>query len=153
MNWLKDKEWLSIIAMLGLTGFFYLLTPAKPEAGASIFPIFLMGLMLALAGFKAVTMLLFPKKKQEEKKGEPQPMWRFWFVLASMIAYVAAVDYIGFYVSSFIFFFGVTLAIQVEERTLRSMAVRLVGVTGFMIFLWILFTKVLMAQLPKGILF
>ena len=154
MSRLKDKEWLSVIAMLALTAFFHVQTPATPEAGASIFPNVLMGLMLAMAVFKTATMLIFPqKKKEEEQTGEPQPMWRFWFVLASMVAYVAAVDYIGFYVSSFIFFFGVTLAIQVEERSMRSIAVRLAVVTGFLLFLWILFTKVLMTQLPKGVLF
>ena len=153
MSWFKDKEWLAVIAMLALTAFFFAQTPARPEAGASIFPNVLMGLMVAMAVFKTATMLMFPQKKKEEQAGEPKQMWRFWFVLASMVAYVAAVDYIGFYVSSFIFFFGVTMVIQVEERTPRTIALRLAVVTGFLLFLWILFTKVLMTQLPEGVLF
>ena len=146
------REWLSVAAMLALTGFFYMLTPAKPEAGASIFPSVVMVMMAALAGCKVITMLLYPHGK-EAKTRERQPLGRFFFVLASMIVYVGVVEYIGFYVSSFLFFFGVTLAIQVEERTARSIVARLAVVTGFLLFLWILFTKVLMAQLPKGLLF
>jgi hypothetical protein len=146
------REWVSVAVMLALTGFFYMLTPARPEAGASIFPNVVMVMMAALAGCKIVTMLLAPQGK-EAKTQERQPMGRFCIVLAAMVAYVAAVDYIGFYVSSFTFFFGVTLAIQVEERTARSIAARLALVTGFLLFLWVLFTKVLMAQLPKGLLF
>jgi hypothetical protein len=148
----RTREWLSVAVMLALTGFFYMLTPVRTEAGASIFPNVVMGLMAALAGIKIVTMLLYPQV-EEEKTQERQPRGRFFIVLAAMVAYVAAVDYIGFYVSSFIFFFGVTLTIQVEERTARSIAARLALVTGFLLFLWVLFTKVLMAQLPKGLLF
>ena len=147
------REWLSVAVMLAMTGFFYWLTPtAAMVHGGSIFPNVLMILMAALAGIKVVSMLLFPQSK-EAKTGERQPLWRFFLVLAAMVVYVAAVEYVGFYVSSFIFFFGVTLVIQVEERSPRSIAVRLAVVTGFLLFLWILFTKVLMAQLPKGIFF
>ena len=147
------REWLSVAAMLAMTGFFYWLTPAAAMVhGGSIFPNVLMILMAALTGIKIITMLLHPQSK-EAKTGERQPLWRFFLVLASMVAYVAAVEYIGFYVSSFVFFFGVTLVIQVEDRSPRSIAVRLAVVTGFLLFLWILFTKVLMAQLPKGLFF
>ncbi|MDR0466392.1 MAG: tripartite tricarboxylate transporter TctB family protein [Deltaproteobacteria bacterium] len=148
----RTSEWPAVAAMLALTGFFWMLTPTRTEAGASIFPNVVMVMMAALVGFKIAAMLLYPQSKETKAK-ERQPLGRFFFVMASMIVYVAAVDYIGFYVSSFVFFFGVTLAIQVEERTARSIAVRLAVVTGFLLFLWILFTKVLMAQLPRGILF
>jgi hypothetical protein len=108
--------------------------------------------MAGFAGIKIVAMLLAPPSK-EAQSADRQSLWRFFFVLAAMVVYVAAVEYIGFYISSLIFFFGVTLVIQVEERSPRSMAIRLAVVTGFLLFLWILFTKVLMAQLPKGVLF
>jgi len=108
--------------------------------------------MAALAGIKIVTMLLYPQSREATTKERLLP-GRFFIVLAAMIVYVAAVDYVGFYAASFVFFFGVTLLIQVEERTARSVAVRLALVTGFLLFLWILFTKALMAQLPKGLLF
>jgi len=152
MSWLKDKEFLSILAMLGLTSLFFVQTPDNAEAGASIFPHVLMWLMLALAAWKSVIMLMFPPKPKEGA-GETQGRWRFWFVALALIAYVWLVEIIGYYAASFLFFFGVTLAIQVEERGPRSIAIRLAVVFGFMMFLYVLFTKVLMVQLPKGMFF
>lgn len=146
------KEWISIVAMLALTVFFHMQMPARPEAGASLFPGLIMALMAGMAGIKAVVLLLAPPVKKAGTT-EPRPLKRFFFVLASIIVYVAMVDIIGFYVSSFLFFFFVTLAVQMEKLTLRSIAIRFIIVTGFLLFLYILFSRVLMAQLPKGILF
>ena len=148
----RTKEWISIIAMLAAVGFFWMLLPARPESGASIFPNVLMGLMLLMAGVKVLTELFYPKDTAK-KAAEKQPMGRFLFILVCLIVYVLVVDYVGFFVSSFIFFFGVTLAVQYEKRTPRSIVIRLIVVTGFLLFLWILFSKVLMAALPKGFLF
>lgn len=150
------KEYLSIVIMLALTGFFYVLTPAEVASGGSIFPKVLMALMLGLALLKLASDLMRPKSKsaaKEEDKEAKANRPRFWIILVSIIVYVIAVDYIGFYVSSFIFFFGLTVAVQYEKRTPRGLAIRLISVTCFMVFLYTLFTVVLLAQLPKGLLF
>ena len=149
------KEWVSVLAMLTLIGFFYALMPANPEAGASIFPIMLMILMGCLAGIKIFTLLAFPDKvKGEKAQAGKEPFWgRLLFVVFSLVAYALAVDYIGFFVSSFVFSFGVSLAIQQEPHTLRSVGMRLLVVTGFLLFIHILFIQVLKAYLPRSILF
>jgi putative tricarboxylic transport membrane protein len=150
------EEYLSIAVMLAVTGFFFVLTPSEVAAGGSIFPNVLMALMLGLTVLKLGSELLYPKPKEAGKEEDTaaKANWtRFWVILASLVVYVLAVDYIGFYVSSFIFFFGLTVAVQYEERTPRALAVRLIVVTCFMLFLYVLFTRTLMAQLPKGILF
>ena len=150
------KEYLAIAVMFAVTGFFFFLTPAEVASGGSIFPNVLMTLMLGLTVLKLGSELLYPKTRQSGKKEDKAAeanRKRFWGVLVSLVVYVLAVDYIGFYVSSFIFFFGLTVAVQYEKRTPRALAVRLVVVTCFMLFLYVLFTKTLMAQLPKGILF
>ena len=150
------KEYLSIGVMLLLVGFFFMLTPSDVTAGGSIFPKVLMGLMAALILVKLVSELATPKSniaKKETDIAAKNNRKRFWVILVSIAVYVLAVDHIGFYVSSFIFFFGLTVAVQYEERTPRALVVRLIVVTLFMLFLFILFTKVLMAQLPKGIFF
>ena len=149
------KEWISVLAMLSLIGFFYALMPANPEAGASIFPIMLMLLMGSLAGIKIFTLLAFPAKVKGEKAqtGEA-PFWgRLLLVVLSLVAYALAVDHIGFFVSSFVFSFGVSLAIQQEPHTLRSIGIRLLVVTGFLFFIYVLFIQVLKAYLPRSILF
>ena len=152
----RIKEWVSVVVMLAATGFFWVQTPEQTAQGASIFPVLVMSLMLALAGIKVATILLFgveEEKKKEIPEDEKPDMRRFWFVVGTLTAYVFAVDYIGFYVSSFVFFFGVSLAIQLEERTVKAMIIRLAVVLGFLYGCNILFTKVLLAQLPRGILF
>lgn len=152
----RMKEYISIIVMFLLTGFFFILTPAEVAAGGSVFPKVLMALMACLIVVKLGSELLTPKSKdikKEEDKAARENRKRFWIILVSITVYVMAVDYVGFYVSSFIFFFGLTVAVQYEKRTPRALAVRLVVVTLFMLFLYVLFTKVLMAQLPKGVLF
>lgn len=152
----RTKEWLSIAVMLALTGFFYKLTPSEVAHGGSIFPNTLMALMLLLILLKVAVELRYPKSKeaaedvdQEAKDNRP----RFWIILCSIVVYVLAVDHIGFYVSSFVFFFGLTVAVQYEKRTPRDLAIRLAVVAGFMLFLYVLFTRILMAQLPKGMFF
>jgi len=150
------KEYLSIAVMLAVTGFFFALTPSEVASGGSIFPNVLMALMLGLTVLKLGSELLYPKPKKaakKEDKAAKDNRKRFWAILLSIVVYVLAVDYIGFYVSSFLFFFGLTVAVQYEKRTPRALAVRLVVVTCFMLFLYVLFTRILMAQLPKGILF
>ena len=150
------KEYLSIVVMLALTGFFYIQTPSEVGHGGAIFPRFLMGILAVLALLKLVTDLLYPQPniaKKDADHAAKDNRKRYWLILVSIVVYVLAVDHVGFYVSSFIFFFGLTVAVQYEKRTPRGLAVRLASVTGFMVFLYVLFTKILMAQLPKGMFF
>jgi len=152
----RMKEWISVVAMLAATAFFWVQTPEQTAQGASIFPVLLMGLMLTLAGIKVVSILVLgveEEKKKEIPEDEKPDKSRFWFVVVALIAYVFAVDYIGFYVASFVFFFGVSLIVQLEPRTPRTVLIRLAVVLGFLYGCNILFTKVLMASLPKGVLF
>lgn len=149
----RSKEWISIGVMLVIPGLFYAYTPDNPEYGASIFPVVIMWLMLALIGIKAVSMLVFAQDGEKKAQGDPPRRGRLWGVMAALTAYVLLVEVIGFYVTSFLFFFGTTLAVQTEERTPRCIAVRFAVVTGLLLFIYVLFTKVLMAQLPEGLLF
>jgi len=149
------KEWLSVIAMLALVGIFYVHTEQQTAQGASIFPNLLMAILAGLAVVKAASLMLF--KTEEEKKeiseDEKPLMGRFILVVVSLIAYAFAVDYIGFFVSSFVFFFGISLAVQLNPRTVKCILIRLVVVLGFLVFCHILFERVLLMRLPKGFLF
>lgn len=150
------KEYLAIIVMLALTGFFYIQTPLEMKAGGSIFPKVLMGVLVVLALLKLATELLYPKlkaTKQDVDQAKKENWKRFWIILASIIVYVLSVEHVGFFVSSFIFFFGLTVAVQYEKRTPRGIAIRLASVTVFMACLYVLFIKILYAQLPKGMFF
>ena len=149
------REWLSVVAMVGLIGFFYVQTPAGAMAGAYTFPNMLMLLLAGLTLAKAASLLLF--KTEETKKEIPEdekPLWgRFALVVVSLVVYAFAVDHIGFFVSSFVFFFGVSLAVQLNPRTVKCVLIRLAVVLGFLGFCHILFSTVLLMRLPRGILF
>jgi hypothetical protein len=149
------KEWLSILVMLIVAGFFYVQLPGTPEAGASIFPVLLMGLMAGFAGIKIVSLLAFPIGRGEKAHDKPPPFWlpRLLFVMASIVAYALAVDYIGFFVSSFVFFMGTSLAVQQEPITLRSIITRLLVAGVFLFVIYVVFIVILKAFLPKSILF
>jgi putative tricarboxylic transport membrane protein len=152
----RIKEYLAIAVMLALVGLFYIQTPSEVEHGGAIFPRVLMGVMVVLTLLKLAAHLLFPQPntaKKDVDQATKDNRKRYWIILVSIVVYAFAVDYVGFYVSSFIFFFGLTVAVQYEKRTPRGLAIRLASVTGFMVFLYVLFTKILMAQLPKGLFF
>ena len=150
------QEYISIVVMFALAGFFYIQTPSEMKAGGSVFPEVLMGALVVLALLKLATELLYPKpkaKKQDVDQAKKDNWKRFWIILVSIIVYVLAVDHVGFFVTSFIFFFCLTVAVQYEKRTPRGIAIRLASVTVFMACLYVLFTKILYAQLPKGMFF
>jgi len=132
----RTKEWFSVLAMLVMTGFFYVQLPNISQAKATIFPFMLMVLMASLAGVKIFTLLLFPPKGKAQTVKEPflANLGRLLFVLFSLIVYALAVEEIGFFVSSFVFLLVVSLAIQQEPRTLRSIFIRLLVTLVFLFF-------------------
>ncbi|MDR1489954.1 MAG: tripartite tricarboxylate transporter TctB family protein [Desulfovibrio sp.] len=145
------KEWLCIAGMLGIIAFFYFQLPDEAEAGSSLFPGMMMFLMLGLTAVKAVTELRFPKRDSGKAK-EPFPLVRVLVVVLAVILYIAAIEPVGFYLSSLLFFFLVTVAVQTTPRTPRALVTRAGLAFGFVIFLYILFTLLLQVQIPKGIL-
>ena len=145
------KEWFSIAGMLGIIAFFYFQLPDRSEAGSSLFPGLMMLLMLGLTAAKAVTELHFPPRDSGAAE-EPFPLVRVLVVILAVILYIAVIESVGFYLSSFLFFFLTTAAVQTTPRTPRVLAVRACLAFGFALFLYALFTLLLQVQIPKGIL-
>jgi hypothetical protein len=153
----RTKEWLSVLVMLVMIGFFYVQLPNIAQARATLFPSLLMALMGFLVGIKVLTLLLFPPKGEAEAQTVEDPLLgrlgRLLFVVASIIVYALAVDYIGFFTSSFVFLLVVSLAMQQEPRTLRCIGIRLLVTVSFLFFIHVVFIQVLKAYLPRSILF
>ncbi|MDR3177121.1 MAG: tripartite tricarboxylate transporter TctB family protein [Desulfovibrio sp.] len=145
------KEWLCIAGMLVVNAFFYFQLPERSEAGASLFPGLMMLLLLGLTAVKTVSQLRFPKADSGGTK-EPFPLARVLVVVVAVIIYIAIIEPVGFYISSFLFFLLTTVAIQTTPRTPRAIAVRFCLAFGFVAFLYALFTLLLQVQIPKGIL-
>jgi putative tricarboxylic transport membrane protein len=144
------KEWLCIAGMLGVNAFFFFQLPDKSEQGSNLFPGLMMFLMLGLTLIKAVAELRFPKSDSGEKQ-EPFPLVRVLVVIVAAILYIAVIETLGFYFSSFLFFFLTTVAVQTTPRTPRALAVRMGIAFGFVFFLYALFSLLLQVQIPKGI--
>jgi hypothetical protein len=145
------KEWLCIAGMLIVTAFFFFQLPDKGEQGSTLFPGLMMFLMLGLTVIKAVAELRFPKSDSGEKK-EPFPLVRVLVVIVAAILYIAAIESVGFYLSSFLFFLLTTVAVQTTPRTPKALAARAGIAFGFVFFLYALFTLLLQVQIPKGLL-
>jgi hypothetical protein len=145
------KEWLCIAGMLGVIVFFFIQLPEKSEGDASLFPGLMMFLMLGLTAIKAVSELRFPKSDSGAKK-EPFPLIRVLAVVVAVILYIAVIETVGFYLSSFLFFLLTTAAVQTTPRTPKALAARAGIAFGFVAFLYALFSVLLKVQIPKGIL-
>lgn len=142
-------EWIVVIIMFIFCAFFYaLISMADPRS--TQFPLLMLVLMLGLGGLKIIAQIL--EKKDPQKTGEKFPLLRVSFITAAIVAYIIAMDYIGFYTSSFLFFVGSTLAIQNSPRTPKLIAMRAGLGLAFCGSLYLLFTILLKVQIPKGIL-
>ncbi|MDR3361646.1 MAG: tripartite tricarboxylate transporter permease [Desulfovibrio sp.] len=145
------KEWFCILGMLAVIAVFYSRLPGGGEQGAAIFPGLMLALLLCLTVVKAVTEVLHPKTEPDTAP-VPFPWARILFVLAATAVYIAAIEPVGFYLSSFLFFFLTTVAIQAVPRTPKSLGIRAATVFACLLFLYGLFTVLLQVQIPKGLL-
>lgn len=134
---------------LGLIAFsvFFLMESAKMHPGAAEFPKIILGVFLMLSGFLVVNGLLNTWKPERLKKSD-KPIalaeLKSPVVIAVLsLAYVAAIDLIGFFIATtvfvpaFMFFFGV-----------RKLAPILIVTASIDLFIYVLFTKLLSVYLP-----
>ncbi|MDR2488819.1 MAG: tripartite tricarboxylate transporter TctB family protein [Desulfovibrio sp.] len=141
-------EWIVVIIMFIVCAFFYaLISAADPRS--TQFPLLMLVLMLSIGALKIIAQIL--EKKQLTNGGERYPFFRVSFIIAAIALYIVAMDYIGFYTASFVFFLASTLALQNVPHTPRVIAMRAgLGLT-LCASLYLLFTVLLKVQIPKGI--
>jgi hypothetical protein len=141
-------EWIVVIIMFIFCAFFYVLISAA-DSRSTQFPLLMLVLMLFVGALKIIAQTL--EKRRMERKEEKFPYFRVSFVVASITAYIIAMDYIGFYTSSFLFFMGSTLVLQKVPCTSGAI-VRRAGVgMAICVSLYLLFSVLLKVQIPKGI--
>jgi hypothetical protein len=85
--------------------------------------------------------------------GKPFPFRKFSICFILIIIYFAVMEWIGFYVSSFLFFIAATFILGIKDLTPKRGAVRIGTALVFMVVLFFLFNKLLAVQTPRGILF
>lgn len=70
-----------------------------------------------------------------------------------IIIYFAVMEWLGFYVSAFLFFVAVTFLLGRKDLSVRKGSMRVGIALIFTTILFVLFNKLLVVQTPKGLLF
>lgn len=121
------------------------------EPRAVIFPrfiIIIMGLLSALLVLQALMT-----KTDSEKKRDGYPWFRFLILFSIILAYLAVSETLGFYLSAFLFFVGVTFVLGRANLSKKTATTRLIGSIAFTGVLFLLFNVILEVQTPRGLLF
>ncbi len=144
-------EILFTLAMLAIFGVFLHGTFAI-ETGRSVDPIGAARVpeaVVILGGLLCLYILAKEIKKfmarQDTTTGKIKLNVKTMILLVLLVAFLLAMDYLGFYVCAVLLFFAITLMLG-NKSYLRSAAAALVSVTVFVL----LFGKVLSVPLPRG---
>lgn len=128
--------------------------PLDQLAGdARIFPALLlvcMGVFNAAQYFQAWARYRTHTDSKLTMKG--YPLWRVAVVFALTLVYLWALEVIGFYPASLVFFVLASLIAQPAELTWKLVALRVVICGLFVGALYLLFTVSLAVQIPAGLL-
>ncbi len=119
------------------------------EARAAAFPrtiIIAMGLLSALLFLQH---LIFPKPGVKQA---PFPWYRVGGIFLIIVIYLALLEVVGFYLSSFLFFMAVVCIMGCKRLNPKQMLTWVVGAVIFTAILFVLFTVLLEVQTPRGLL-
>jgi putative tricarboxylic transport membrane protein len=141
----------SSLVLAGTLGLYISLQWAE-EPRAVIFPKVVLMIMAILSALLLVQSLLI-KKSAAQAKQRPFSFRRALLCFLMIVVYLFIMESIGFYLSSFLFFVGVTFILGRGDMGTRKALTR-VGVSViFIAVLFVLFNKLLLVQTPKGFLF
>ena len=121
------------------------------EQRAATFP------MVVIIGIGVLSALLLIQSlvvgSLTEKSEEKYPWGRFGLLFVMMVAYLASMETVGFYLSSFLFFVAVCFILGRSELTMRRGAIWAAGSAVFTIVLFMLFKVLLEVQTPRGLFY
>jgi hypothetical protein len=137
----------SIILFIGSWAIYFISNGYSGQPG--VFPKITGALMGTLAGIYLVQVLL---KKVIPQNFEGYPAVRIIVFLAGLLLYFVALEILGFYTASFIFYLMITLGYSKTKEGFRKKDI-LTGVVtsiGFIGVLYFMFSILLKVQIPKG---
>ena len=146
---MRLAERISSVVILGVCVLFFLLSRGFSRYGA-LFPQVIIGILAALS----ITMFFMTFRKatiaQDEKK--PQSL-RSLYALALMIAWAFVIDFLGFAVTSVIFFAVISIFLDKKARTGIHLVKRVGLVIGLVGVFYVFFALFLFVPFPEGIAF
>jgi uncharacterized membrane protein YecN with MAPEG domain len=92
-------------------------------------------------------------EKDDAVSGNRFPFARVFLCFVLIMIYFAVMEWLGFYLSAFVFFIAVTFVLGRKDLTLRKGGVRVGIAFIFTVVLFVLFNKILVVQTPKGMFF
>ena len=163
------KELITSLVVLAVTIGLYCSLSLMEDPRAATFPrvvIVIMGVLSVALLFQSV----FVRQKKNrpvlqgtsvEDKGEKTraavknkfPLAQVFICFILIIIYFAVMEWLGFYVSAFLFFVAVTFVLGGKGLTLRKGGLKVGVAFIFTAVLFVLFNKLLVVQTPKGMFF
>ena len=159
---------ISLVLLAGTIGLYYSLSLME-DPRAATFP----RVVIVIMGVLSVALLLQSAIVRQKKnrpalqkatvknKGEKDdaaasnqfPLAQVFLCFILIIIYFAVMEWLGFYISAFLFFVAATFVLGRKELTLRIGGVRIGIAFIFTAVLFVLFNKLLVVQTPKGLFF
>lgn len=143
----KPKELIFAMSMTAVSIAFLFGTYIYPEESVT-FPRFLVVLSIFFSALLLVQAIRTPASRQASSQ---RPLTRIALpikVFVSVSIYVAAIDIVGFYISSALFLLG-SMLMYGNDRW----ATRLAVMAGFLLVVYVLFGWLIGVRLPSGLLF
>lgn len=138
---------------LVVAGLLYLSLGGIAQPRAALFPTALLVIMGALS-LTVLIPVLWRKRPKVKEKGEAFPFSKVALLFVCIVVYLFAVQNLGFYLSSFLFFLIVPFVLAKEKRMTITLGMRNLGVaTGFVGILYLIFNMVFHVMTPTGIAF
>ena len=139
-----------LICLIGSLALYCTLGLIEDER-ATIFPRVLIIVMGVLSIFLIIQSLALKRKRAEGSKAYP---WgRFGLLFGLIVAYLAFMEELGFYLSAFLFFVAVGFILGRADLTKRRAGFRILGSAVFVAVLYVLFNLILVVQTPRGLFF
>lgn len=150
------KSNLGVILMIYATSFWFLYMTLQLKSAAQVYPLCLIGGLILLNTLYLIKCIYKSIKTRQEgfafqndlpeifKGFQPR---QFFFVICACIAYLALLNWTGFYIAGLIYLSGVMLWLNVKPLQICIT----IAVLGLLVYC--VFTEFLKVPLPKGIIF
>lgn len=144
---MKKYDKLLTIGLLVLEAFYYILIKQLPEKAAR-YPYFVLGLLFCLTLILAINTFFIKAKGNEEEaeKFKDIKIGQFLFIIVASAVYIALIDIIGFFTTTFIYLLVVMLGLK------NNIKWSIITSIIFPIFLYLIFVSFLRVPVPRGFL-
>lgn len=146
-----NRNRVAAIAVLAVSALLYVASIAG-EGGGYEFPT-LIALVMGLLGAGLLAHALSPGRSADGERAASVPWGAILPGLALFVAYLFAMQWLGFFVSSFLVFLAIAVLYAPGKQTIATVG-RIAGVGGlFTAALYAVFVLLLQVQFPQGLLF